>query len=152
QVLGYDPGQKITSHAGILQYLNALQSSSGKIKVFDYGVSWEGRKLVYAVVGSETNIRRLTEIRAAIARVADPRKTPEAEAKKTMAGLPAVIWLSYGVHGNEISSPEAALLTAYHLLAARNDRMTDQILANVLVLIDPTQNPDGRDRFVQYFE
>ena len=69
-----------------------------------------------------------------------------------MAELPAVVWLSYGVHGNEISSPDAALLTAYHLLAARNDKMVDEILSHVLVLIDPTQNPDGRDRFVHYFE
>ena len=152
QVLGYDPGEKITSHAGILQYLNALQDASGRIKVFDYGTSWEGRKLVYAAVGSEANIRRLAEIRAAIARVADPRKISEPEAKKIMAGLPAVVWLSYGVHGNEISSPDAALLTAYHLLAARNDPMAERILAGVLVLIDPIQNPDGRDRFLHYYE
>src|SRR5207249_1361614 len=84
--------------------------------------------------------------------IADPRKTPDAEARKIMAGLPAVVWLSYGVHGNEISSPDAALLTAYHLLAARNDKMVDDILGKVLVLIDPAQNPDGRDRFVNYFE
>ena len=69
-----------------------------------------------------------------------------------MSGLPAIVWLSYGVHGNEISSPDAALLTAYHLLAARGDKMVDEILAHVLVLIDPSQNPDGRDRFVNYFE
>lgn len=69
-----------------------------------------------------------------------------------MEGLPAVIWLGYGVHGNEISSPDAALLTAYHLLAARNDKMVEQILERVLVLIDPMQNPDGRDRFIGNFE
>ena len=63
-----------------------------------------------------------------------------------------MVWLAYGVHGNEISSPDAALLTAYHLLASRNDKMVDDVLAKVVVLIDPTQNPDGRDRFVNYFE
>ena len=66
-----------------------------------------------------------------------------------MANLPAVVWLGYGVHGNEISSPDAALLTAYHLLAARNDKHGGQILAKRLLLIDPTQNPDGRERFLQ---
>ena len=153
QVLGYDAGDRVTSHAGIVRYMEALAAAApNRMKMFDYGETWEGRKLIYAAVGSEANIRRLTEIRAQMQRIADPRKTPEADARKIMAGLPAVIWLSYGVHGNEISSPDAGLLTAYHLLAARNDKLVDQILANVLVLIDPIQNPDGRDRFVHYFE
>jgi len=153
QVLGYDAGDRVTSHAGIVRYMEALAAAApNRLKVFDYGETWEGRKLIYAALGSEANIRRLAEIRAQIERIADPRKTPEADARKIMAGLPAVIWLSYGVHGNEISSPDAGLLTAYHLLAARNDKLVDQILAHVLVLIDPIQNPDGRDRFVHYFE
>jgi hypothetical protein len=153
QVLGYDAGDRVTSHAGIVRYMEALAAAAPtRMKMFDYGETWEGRKLIYAAVGSEANIKRLTEIRAQMQRIADPRKTPEADARKIMAGLPAVIWLSYGVHGNEISSPDAGLLTAYHLLAARNDKLVDQILANVLVLIDPIQNPDGRDRFVHYFE
>ena len=152
KVLGYEPGERITSHEGILRYLNSLAAASPRIQVFAYGESWEGRKLVYAAVGSEANMRRLGEIRAAMARLADPRKTPAEEARRLAANLPAVIWLGYGVHGNEISSPDAALLTAYHLLAASHDKMADEILANTLVLIDPIQNPDGRDRFVHYYE
>ncbi|MGB7721332.1 MAG: M14 metallopeptidase family protein, partial [Bryobacteraceae bacterium] len=153
QVLGYDAGDRVTSSEGIVRYMQALAAAApNRLKVFEYGETWEGRKLIYAAVGSEANIRRLTEIRAQMQRIADPRKTPEADARKIMAGLPAVVWLSYGVHGNELSSPDAGLLTAYHLLAARNDKLVDQIMANVLVLIDPIQNPDGRDRFVHYFE
>jgi hypothetical protein len=151
-VLGYDPGDQITPHAGILHYLEALASATPRIKVFTYGESWEGRKLVYAAVGSETNIGRLPVIRAAIQKLADPRLTSAAEARKIMTGLPALIWLSYGAHGNEVSSPDAALLTAYHLLAARNDKVAEGILANAVVLICPNQNPDGRERFIQYFE
>ncbi len=153
QVLGYDPGEKVTSYAGIGRYFEALAAAApARMKVFDYGESWEGRKLIYAVVASEANLRRIAEIRTAMQRLADPRKTPEAEARRLMASLPAVVWLSYGVHGNEISSPDAAMLTAYHLLAARNDKTVEEILAKVVVLIDPSQNPDGRDRFVNYFE
>jgi hypothetical protein len=153
QVLGHDPGEKVTNHAGLVRYMEALSAAApSRVKIFEYGESWEGRKLIYAAIGSEANIRRLAEIKGAIQRIADPRRTPEAEAHRLMAGLPAVVWLSYGVHGNEISSPDAALETAYHLLAARNDRMVDEVLAKVVVLIDPTQNPDGRDRFVNYFE
>jgi len=152
KVLGYDPGERITTDEGIARYLDALAAASGRIKIFEYGQSWEGRKLVYVAIGSERNIGRLEEIRAAMARLADPRKTSEAEAHKLMAGLPAVVWLGYGVHGNEISPSDAAMLTAYHLLAARNDKMADQILENDLVLIDPLQNPDGRARFLDHFE
>src|SRR5437763_7619275 len=121
EVLGYEPGERITSHAGILRYMEALAAAApARMKIFEYGQTWEGRKLVYAAVGSDANMRKLAEIRAGMARLADPRKTSDAEARRLTADLPAIVWLSYGVHGNEISSPEAGLLTAYHLLAARN--------------------------------
>src|SRR5215475_3905311 len=128
QVLGYEPGEAITPHSGLVHYLDSLAAAApARMKIFEYGQSWEGRKLVYAAIGSEANIR----------------KTSEAEARPLIAGLPAIVWLSYGVHGNEISSPDAALLTAYHLLAARNDKLVDDAMSKVLVMIDPTQNPDG---------
>ena len=152
QVLGYEAGERITSPAGILRYLDALAGASPNIKIIEYGTSWEGRKLVYAVVGSETNLKKLDGIRAAVARFADPRKTSAEEARRMAGSLPAVVWLGAGVHGDEISAPEAALLTAYHLLAARGDKMVDAILANDLVLLDPLQNPDGRERFLDYYE
>jgi hypothetical protein len=152
KVLGHEPGEQITSHADIVRYLETLaKAAPARMKVFDYAKSWEGRRLVYAAVGSEPHIRRLAEIGASMRKLADPRTTPEVEARSLMASLPAVVWLGYGIHGNEISSPEAAMLTAYHLLAARNDKMVDGILANTLVLIDPCQNPDGRERFVHHF-
>lgn len=153
QVLGYEPGGRISWHENILKYLEALAAAAPtRIKVFDYGKTWEGRRLAYAVIGSETNIGRLDEIKASMKRLADPRRTSEAEGKQIMNNIPAVIWLAYGVHGNEISSPDAALMTAYHLLASRNDKLVDEVLTNDLVLIDPQQNPDGRDRFVHNFE
>ncbi len=153
QVLGYDAGERITSHTNLMKYLEALAGAvPNQVKLFEYGKTWEGRKLIYAAVGSEANIKRLDSIREAMQRLADPRRTTAAEAKQLIADLPAVIWLGYGVHGNEISSPDAALLTAYHLVASRNDRVVDDILSNAVVLIDPIQNPDGRDRFVHNFE
>ncbi|HET8677358.1 MAG TPA: M14 family zinc carboxypeptidase, partial [Blastocatellia bacterium] len=153
QVLGYAPGERITSHAGLMKYMESLSAAApDQMKIFEYAKSWEGRKLVYAAVGSEANLKKLDQVRAGMQRLADPRRTGEAEARQLIAELPAVVWLGYGVHGNEISSPDAALLTAYHLLAARNDPMTAEILSKVIVLIDPTQNPDGRDRFVHNFE
>jgi hypothetical protein len=151
-VLGYDFGDRIASHAQIVSYFEALERAlPSRVKLFDYGRTWEGRRLIFAAIGSEANIRRLPEIQSAMKQLCDPRRTNESAAKQLMTGLPAVIWLSYGVHGNEISSPDAAMVTAYHLLASRANATVDQILSNVLVLIDPLQNPDGRDRFVQNF-
>jgi hypothetical protein len=153
KVLGYDFGDRISSHANIVRYLNALAAAEpNRVKVMDYGRTWEGRELVYAVIGSEANLKRLPEIRAAMKRLHDPRQTQPAEAQRLIANMPAIIWLAYGVHGNEISSPDAALVTAYHLLAARNDKLVSDVLANVLTIVCPLQNPDGRNRFIFDYE
>lgn len=69
-----------------------------------------------------------------------------------IATLPATAWIAAGVHGNELSSTEAVMLVAYHLLAARKDPLVADILANTVVFLVPTQNPDGHDRFVRHFE
>lgn len=153
KVLGYAPGDRLASHAHLMKYFEALAAAApNRVKLFEYAKSWEGRKLVYAAIGSEANIRRVAEIKSGMQRLADPRKTSAAEAQKLLGSLPALVYLAYGVHGNEISSPDAAMQTAYHLLAAKGDATVDGILANVVVLIDPTENPDGRDRFVHHYE
>src|SRR5438067_1658140 len=78
-VLGHEPGDKVSSHAGLVKYMEALAAAAPtRMKVFEYGESWEGRKLIYAAIGSEPNMRRLPEIKSAIQRLADPRKTTEA--------------------------------------------------------------------------
>lgn len=153
EVLGHEPGERITPHSGLMKYMEALATAApGRVKIFEYARSWEGRRLIYAAVSSEENIRRLEAVRAGMQRLADPRRTPAADARALIQSLPAVVWLGYGVHGNEISSPEAALLTAYHLLASRDDPMLSEILWKTVLLIDPAQNPHGRDRFVHSFE
>lgn len=152
QVLGFDPGERIASHAEIMRYLEALERAvPGRVKVFEYARSWEGKKLVYVAVGSEANISRLAEISDGMKKLSDPRVTGDAEARRIISAMPALTWLAYGVHGNEISSPDAAMLTAYHLLAARGDSVVDAVMRDSVVFIDPTQNPDGRDRFVHNF-
>ena len=153
QVLGYEFGDRITWSGNVIKYFDTLAASApSKIKVWDYAKSWEGRRLVYAAIGSEASIKRIPEIQAAMKKLADPRKTSAAEAKRLIDTMPTIVWLAYGVHGNEISSPDAAMVTAYHLLAARNDSVVNSILAHTLVILVPTQNPDGRDRFIHSFE
>jgi len=147
-VLGYRAGTKISSHAQIRQYFEALaQAAPQRMRLFDYAESWEGRKLFYAVIGSKQLISKLETIQQQIQAVANPAGKTTVELDQ----LPGTVWLSYGVHGNEISSPEAAMVSAWHLLAARDDAMVDNILDSTLVFINPLQNPDGRDRFVHAF-
>jgi hypothetical protein len=152
-VVGHDPGQRVTWHAETLRYFEALAAKApDRIQIRRYAQSWEDRDLFYAVIASPENLRRIADVQAGMQRLADPRRTPRAEADSLIATLPAVTWLSYGVHGNEISSTDAAILTAYHLLAAQNDPLVADVLKNSVVILDPMQNPDGRDRFIHAFE
>lgn len=148
QIVGHANGEKITSVADMEKYLMALDESSPRLKLVPYAESWEGRTLNYAVVSSEENMTRLDSIKAGIQKIAFPGDGDEGT---LVDELPAVVWLANGIHGSEISGPEAALLTVYHLLASRNDQMVDGILENCITIIDPTQNPDGRERFINYF-
>lgn len=152
-VLGYQSGERITWHRDTIRYFEALREAApDRVALFRYAESWEGRELIYAVITSPENMARLDDVKANMQRLADPRKTPRAAASSIIEDQPAVTWLSYSVHGNEISSTDAAMMTAYHLLAARSDDRVATILRETVVVIDPTQNPDGRDRFVHRFE
>jgi len=152
-VLGYEPGERITWHGDSVRYFRALaEAAPERISVSEYAQSWEGRELIYVVVTSADNMARIDDIKAGMQQIADPRKTTRAEALNIIENQPAVTWLSYGIHGNEISSTEAAMLTAYHLLASRGDQRVTDIMSNTVVVIDPMQNPDGRDRFIHHFE
>lgn len=151
-VLGYRPGDRITWHRDVIKYFHALAAAApDQVEIIDYARSWQGRELIYAVISSAENSANLTEVKANMQALADPRETDSGAADSIIAQQPAVTWLSYGVHGNEISSTDAAMLTAYHLLASRGDDRVDSILQNTVVVIDPMQNPDGRDRFIHNF-
>ena len=149
QVLGHDHGEVITPPEGIAQYLQALQKAAPtRSRLIEYARSWEGRPLWLFVVGSADRIARLDQVKADLRRFADPRNVAAAESDRLARELPVVVWLVHGVHGNEISSADAALAEAYHLLAAQGDAGVDAVTRDALVLIDPMQNPDGRARFV----
>ncbi len=152
KVVGHDFGEKITMHHEAEKYMTALQQAAGaRIKVIKYGETWEGRSLYVMVIGSAANISKIEEIKAGMQKLADPRKITANEANSLIAALPSIVWFICGVHGNEISSVDSALITAYHLLAAQNDEVVTTAMKNSVVLIDPMQNPDGRDRFINYF-
>ena len=152
-VLGYAPGERITWHRDVIRYFEALAvAAPDRMMITEYARSWENRELILAVVSAPGNIANLDAIKSNMQRLADPRITEGDVAAQIIESQAAVTWLSYGVHGNEISSTDAAMLTAYHLLASQNDASIADILANTVVVIDPMQNPDGRDRFIHNFE
>lgn len=152
EVLGYSPGDEITWHRDALSYFEALQAAAPeRMTITEYAQSWQGRELIYAVLSSPENIANLPSIKDGMQSLADPRQTDEDAAEQIISSQPAITWLSYGVHGNEISSTEAAMLTAYHLLASRGDARVADIMNDTVVVIDPMQNPDGRDRFIHQF-
>ncbi|MFQ5640557.1 MAG: M14 family metallopeptidase [bacterium] len=151
QVVGHTNGERVTSHAETEKYIKALADASSRIELVEYAKSWEGRTLYYLIVASDENMSRLDDIKTGIQKLADPRKTNSAEAEHLIKTLPSICWLEYGVHGNEISSTDAGVLAAYHLVASQNDDVAAGILKNTVVIIDPMQNPDGRDRFINYF-
>ncbi len=151
QVLRYDWGEDISSHYQIETYLRRLaKACPDRTKLVQYGESSEGRSLNYLVISSPENIANLDEVNENNLKLADPRTLGPTEAVDLIENNPAVIWLAYCVHGNEVSPSDAALLTAYHLLADKRAE-TKTLLENLVVIIDPLQNPDGRDRFVNVF-
>jgi hypothetical protein len=144
-VVGHQPGAAITTPADIGRYLEALaKAAPDRTRLVKYATSWEGRPLHYLVVGSPERLARLDAIRKGLQTLA----SGAADAERLVADLPVVVWLIHGVHGNEISSGDAALQEAYHLLAARGHADADLTLREALVIIDPMQNPDGRERFI----
>ncbi len=145
-LLGYPIGSVPASHADILRYFEYLDQFPG-VELHAYAESYEGRKLVYLVVASERNASRLPEIRASCQKLADPRTMGDARANEIIAATPAVAWLAYGIHGDELSSCDAALLLAYQMVAG-TDAATQHVLDNCVVIIDPSQNPDGRTRWL----
>jgi hypothetical protein len=150
-VLGYDPGEQLTRYAGLVCYLTALEQSTDRVLLRSYGTTYEGRQQYYLIISDPTNLERLEHTKSKIAKLADPRKLNDAnEVEEIIADTPAVTWLGANVHGGEHSTMEAAMLVAYHL-AAGEDETTKQILDQTIVLIDPLQNPDGRERSVNYF-
>lgn len=146
--LGYKVGTRYTRHHKIVDYFNTVaKARPDMVKIESYGQTNEGRELMLAFVSSPENIQRLEAIRLNNLRLAGTTKD---KAAPILENAPAIVWLSYNVHGNEPSSSEAALLMI-HALVDPSNSTTKEWLKNTVVVIDPCINPDGRDRYVNWF-
>ena len=144
EFLGYPIGDYHTRHDRVVDYLYKLAEASDKASVQVYGKTHENRKLLILSIGNPDNIRNLEAIRKRHLEVVDVKTDV-----KDYGDLPIFVNLAYGVHGNEPSSTEAALLTAYTLVASESQQVKD-FLDQAIVFLDPTINPDGRDRHTNW--
>ena len=144
--MGYKIGTRFTPHYKLVEYYNYVAGNSKMIKLLQYGETNEHRPLLVVFAGKEENIANLENIRKNNLRLANLSQDAQAASEQT----PAIVWLSYNVHGNEPSSSEAALLTLYALVDPANSQ-TKEWLKNTVVVIDPCLNPDGRDRYVNWY-
>ena len=148
QFLGYKIGTKYTPHYKIVEYVKAVTAARpDMVKLEQYGETNEGRPLLLAYISSTENIQKLDVVRMNNLRLAGLSKD-KAQAQTNDA--PAIVWLSYNVHGNEPSSSEAAMLTLF-ALADPSNTQTKEWLKHTVVIIDPCLNPDGRDRYVNWY-
>ena len=139
-------------HDEIVRYLKAVAAKSDRVILETYGETYEGRALYNVFVGTAANLARRDEIREAMSILADPRRSNTNRVRDSLIDrLPAVAWLGYCIHGDELAAADAAVQLVYHLAAAR-DEVTSTILDSVFIIIDPLQNPDGRERFVAMLE
>lgn len=147
EFLGYKVGERFTPHWKIVNYFQQVAAAApANVKMEKYGETNEGRPLMVAYISSAENISNLENIRKNNLRLANlslDKMAPDENA-------PAIVWLSYNVHGNEPSSSEAAMLTLYALVDPSNTK-TKEWLKNTVVIIDPCINPDGRDRYVNWY-
>ena len=144
EYLGYTLGDRFTSHQRILDYFTELTRKSDLITMRQIGETYEHRPLTLATITSAKNRAALDAIqRNAVALAAG-----EGDVNAIARDMPAIVWLAFGVHGNESSSAEAAMLVASTLL---RDPEYARVLDDVVVIIDPLENPDGRERYTEWF-
>ena len=135
--MGYELGSQFTRHHQVIDYYEYLAEQNPERMILkDYGLTNERRRLVLAHVSSASNMSQLENIRTEHLKNTKGQGQPEK----------AIVWLSYNVHGNESVSTEASMQTIYDLLTKKSD-----YLENTVVIVDPCINPDGRDRYVNWY-
>ncbi|WP_052467107.1 M14 family metallopeptidase [Psychroserpens damuponensis] len=139
--LGYELGTKFSRHHQVIDYFeHVARTFPQQVTLEQYGETNERRQLMLAYISSEDNMKKLEQIREN-----NLKNTGIIKGDSNTNDI-AIVWLSYNVHGNEASSTEASMLTLYKLLTDKQD-----YLKNTVVIIDPCINPDGRDRYVNWY-
>ena len=143
EFLGYELGTKFTFHHRVIDYFTYVaQKAPNRVKLVSYGKTPEGRPLLVAFVAKPSHLSQLEEIRT------NNLKSIGLMSGQPSGPVPAIAWMSYNIHGNEAISSEASMQVLFELLNAKNT-LTQKVLENTVVALDPCLNPDGFDRYVQ---
>ena len=150
--LGYHIGQpkKLTHTAEIYRYYRALEKASPRVKVMTIGRTDEGRECLIVVVANEETIRNIEQYRADLAQLADPRRISETQAQQIISRAKPIYHLMAGLHSGETGPPEMLMELAYRLIT-EDSPLIKQIRDQVIVTMTPVAEPDGRDRYVEWY-
>ncbi len=151
-VLGYYIGEpkKLTYYEDIVRYYRALAEKSPRVKVMDIGKTEEGRECIVVFVASEDSIRNLESYRNDLAQLADPRPLSDAQAHDVIAHAKPIYHLMGGLHSSETGPPEMLMELAYRL-ATEDSPLINSIRDHIIVSITPVADPDGRDRYTDWY-
>ena len=150
-ILGYNIGDMNTQYAMQEKTLLAIaDAAKDRVRYEEFGSSYERRTMRLFIVSSPENIARLDAIRADLDKIADPRGTSASELEAIVARTPAVVWYSFSVHGNESPGFETVIPLLYQL-AASDEPATVEALKNTIVVLNPSSNPDGHERFTVWY-
>ncbi|WP_371375078.1 M14 family zinc carboxypeptidase [Thalassotalea aquiviva] len=145
-ILGFEVGERTATPEQITELVTLWASESERAHIVEYARSYEDRPLHYLVISAPENLNNLAQIKDNIASLSHPSKLSDAQAKTLIEQTPATAWMAYSIHGNETSGADGALALIYHLLAS-TDTDVVAMLDQLIVLVDPLMNPDGRARF-----
>ena len=150
-ITGYAAGDQQTMYAVMQHYLDTLVATAGdRVRIETWGRTAEYRPIRALIISDPANLARLDQIRSGLAELADPRKTSAARAAAIAAQSPAVAVFQYSVHGDEPAGFEAAMQVAYQM-AASDEPQTLEILKSVVLVLNPSANPDGHERFAAWY-
>ncbi|HMP98351.1 MAG TPA: M14 family zinc carboxypeptidase [Cyclobacteriaceae bacterium] len=141
-VIGHEVGEWHISHDRLVNYMYAVAAASNRINIAETGRTFEARPLLLLTITSPKNHQRLEEIRQQHVQLTDPNRSGNLNIKD----MPVVVYIGFSIHGNEASGSNAALAAAYHLAAAQGPEI-EKMLEEVVILFDPSFNPDGLHRF-----
>lgn len=147
-ILGYGPGERESTYFNQQEVVKAIAAAAkGRVVYIPYGKSTEGRPLRVLAISTPENIRRLEQIRKDVGELASGKSPREDE---IIAGTPAIAWINECIHGNEPASFESAMWLLYNLAASREPAI-EKLLQNCVVILNPSYNPDGHERFVVWY-
>ncbi|HRV08494.1 MAG TPA: M14 family zinc carboxypeptidase [Acidobacteriota bacterium] len=149
--LGYEIGTCLTDHDPMVAYIRLLAETSPRVRIEHYGRSVEGRDMYLLFISTPENLGRLEEIRRNLADLADPRRLSPEAAEAVINTTRPIAWMNFANDGGETAAFEAGMLLAYQL-ASGLDKVTQKILENTVVIINPAANPDSHQRFVTWMK